>query len=292
MKEQFDRDKIIRHPCFSEEAHGKYGRLHLPVAPKCNISCNYCDRKFDCVNEARPGVSSRVLTPNEAFERVLVALDRQKISVVGVAGPGEPLANSSTFEFFNLIRKEISDTLLCLSTNGLELTNKVEILKEFQVFSVTVTINALRVSTAEKIYSWASYNGKLMKGEEAAKAIIENQWKGLEILKKENFYVKVNSVLIPGINCEEIELIAKKAKNIGIDAMNIIPLIPQGRFRDMKRPTCEELENLRLRCMEYLPQIKHCRQCRADAFGNLDDDRDMEIEMIYNALSYDYCETV
>ncbi len=292
MKEQFDRDKIIRHPCFSEEAHGVYGRLHLPVAPKCNISCNYCDRKFDCVNEARPGVSSRVLSPNEAFERVLVALDRQKISVVGVAGPGEPLANSSTFEFFNLIRKETSDTILCLSTNGLELTNKVEILKEFQVFSVTVTINALRVSTAEKIYSWAFYNDKLMKGEEAAKAIIENQWKGLEILKKENFYVKINSVLIPGINCEEIELIAKKAKNIGIDAMNIIPLIPQGRFRDMKRPTCEELENLRLRCMEYLPQIKHYRQCRADAFGNLDDDRDMEIEMIYNALSYDYCETV
>ena len=30
----FDSSK---HPCFSKEAHGKFGRIHLPVAPRCNI---------------------------------------------------------------------------------------------------------------------------------------------------------------------------------------------------------------------------------------------------------------
>ncbi|MGE5894530.1 MAG: nitrogenase cofactor biosynthesis protein NifB, partial [bacterium] len=49
------------HPCFSKEAHFKFGRIHLPVAPACNIQCRYCIRKFDCANESRPGVTSTVL---------------------------------------------------------------------------------------------------------------------------------------------------------------------------------------------------------------------------------------
>ena len=43
------------HPCFNAKVKGQFGRVHLPVAPKCNILCNYCNRKFDCVNESRPG---------------------------------------------------------------------------------------------------------------------------------------------------------------------------------------------------------------------------------------------
>ncbi len=49
---------ITRHPCFNESAKGTCGRVHLPVAPECNIKCNYCNRKYDCVNESRPGVTS------------------------------------------------------------------------------------------------------------------------------------------------------------------------------------------------------------------------------------------
>ena len=55
------------HPCFSKDAHKKYGRVHLPVAPRCNIQCNFCNRKYDCMNESRPGVTSAVLTPQQAL---------------------------------------------------------------------------------------------------------------------------------------------------------------------------------------------------------------------------------
>jgi nitrogen fixation protein NifB len=41
--------KIQEHPCFSKQACHLFGRMHLAVAPKCNIQCNYCIRKFDCV---------------------------------------------------------------------------------------------------------------------------------------------------------------------------------------------------------------------------------------------------
>ncbi|MFQ7453900.1 MAG: hypothetical protein ACLRNQ_23780 [Flavonifractor plautii] len=51
------------HPCFSAQAHFRYGRIHLPVAPRCNIRCGYCDRRYDCANESRPGVTSEVISP-------------------------------------------------------------------------------------------------------------------------------------------------------------------------------------------------------------------------------------
>ncbi|MDW7972843.1 MAG: radical SAM protein [Thermodesulfovibrio sp.] len=293
MKEQFyRRDAIKRHPCFSESAHGKYGRIHLPVAPICNISCKYCDRRFDCVNESRPGVSSSILTPKEALERTLIAVERQNISVVGVAGPGDPLANESTFEFFRLVRKQIPEITLCLSTNGLYLPEKLNILEELGVLAVTVTVNSVSVSVAQQIYSWIIYDGKLIKGKEAVEILVKNQWMGMEELSKKGFYVKINSVFIPEVNDYELEKVAKRAQNLGVKAMNIIPLIPNGRMKNLKKPSCEQIDKIRKICGKYILQIKHCRQCRADAFGSLDDERDIELEMINTALSFEYCELV
>ena len=54
-------DKIKNHPCYSEEAHHHFARMHVAVAPACNIQCNYCNRKYDCANESRPGVVSEKL---------------------------------------------------------------------------------------------------------------------------------------------------------------------------------------------------------------------------------------
>ena len=86
--------KIQEHPCFSEKACHIFGRMHLPVAPKCNIQCKYCVRDFDCVNESRPGVTSEILNPQQALERVDEVLEKYHyIKVVAIAGPGEPLAN-------------------------------------------------------------------------------------------------------------------------------------------------------------------------------------------------------
>ena len=64
-----------RHPCFNAKVKGQYGRVHLPVAPKCNIQCNYCNRDYDCVNESRPGVTSTLLNPGQAIEYMKKSFD-------------------------------------------------------------------------------------------------------------------------------------------------------------------------------------------------------------------------
>jgi len=69
------QQRIATHPCYSEAAHHHYARMHVAVAPACNIQCNYCNRKFDCANESRPGVVSELLTPAEAAHKVLGCVD-------------------------------------------------------------------------------------------------------------------------------------------------------------------------------------------------------------------------
>ena len=115
-----DRGSVWEHPCFSRKAHFQYGRLHLPVAPACNIQCAYCDRRSDCPNESRPGVSSAILTPEQALERVKQALSQEsQLRVVGIAGPGDPLCNPAAMETLALVHRSFPHLILCLSTNGL-----------------------------------------------------------------------------------------------------------------------------------------------------------------------------
>ena len=121
-------EKVKNHPCYSEEAHHHYARMHVAVAPACNIQCNYCNRKYDCANESRPGVVSEKLTPEQAAKKVLaVASTIPQMTVLGIAGPGDPLANpQKTFKTFELISKVAPDIKLCLSTNGLALPDHVD----------------------------------------------------------------------------------------------------------------------------------------------------------------------
>ncbi len=120
---------VQEHPCYSSKAQHRFGRIHLAVAPKCNIQCNFCVRKYDCVNEARPGITSKVLTPREALERTKEVVDRHHfIKVVGVAGPGDPLFNEETFETFRLVKEAFPWVMCCMSTNGLLLPDRAELL--------------------------------------------------------------------------------------------------------------------------------------------------------------------
>jgi nitrogen fixation protein NifB len=104
--------------------------------------------------------------------------------------------------------------------------------------------------------------------------------------------VKVNTVFIPGINDTDIPLIALFSGKKRVDIMNVIPLIPQAEFAGLQRPNCEMLDSMRGKCRKYMPQMTHCKQCRADAFGALGEDRDMELEVLNARIGEEYCETV
>jgi len=270
------REKTIKHPCYNAQA-SSYARVHLPVAPECNISCNYCNRKYDCANESRPGVTSRLMTPEEAVGRFIEARSAYRsLQVVGVAGPGDALANyQATKKTFKLIRAFDPSVTFCISTNGLMLPDYADSLLQMGVSHITVTINALNKKVGSKIYRWVNYKGDFHKGEEGAELLIERQLAGLRKLRGKDVLCKVNIVMISGINDHHIEEVVRAVKEYGVFMTNIMPLIPVkgSRFESLPPTEKEALNNLRQQCEVHLQQMYHCRQCRSDAVGCLNDER-------------------
>ena len=277
-------EKVRNHPCYSEEAHHHYARMHVAVAPACNIQCNYCNRKYDCANESRPGVVSEKLTPEQAAKKVLaVASTIPQMTVLGIAGPGDPLANpEKTFKTFELISKTAPDIKLCLSTNGLALPDHVDTIARFKVDHVTITINMVDADIGRHIYPWVYWKHKRYLGKEAAQLLTDRQMLGLEMLAARGILCKVNSVMIPGINDKHLVEVNRAVKSRGAFLHNIMPLISAPEhgtvfgLNGRRGPTAQELKALQDSCEGEMNMMRHCRQCRADAVGLLGEDRSAE----------------
>ncbi|MBB4287660.1 nitrogenase cofactor biosynthesis protein NifB [Roseospira goensis] len=273
-------DRIKEHPCYSEQAHHHFARMHVAVAPGCNIQCNYCNRKHDCANESRPGVVSRRLTPAEAVDHVrAVAARVPQLSVVGIAGPGDALHNAPrTLRTLELVRAALPDLTLCLSTNGLALPDHVAALKALDVHHVTITINALDPAIGAEIYPWVFHDHRRWRGEEAARLLRDRQMEGLARAAEAGLLVKVNSVLIPGINDGHMAALNAAVRAQGAFLHNIMPLISDPahgtRFglEGRRGPTPADLHAVRAALGDDARLMRHCRQCRADAVGMLGED--------------------
>jgi nitrogen fixation protein NifB len=279
--------RIRNHPCYSQEAHHHYARMHVAVAPGCNIQCHYCNRKYDCANESRPGVVSERLTPEQALLKIrAVAAQVPQLSVVGIAGPGDPLANPGpTFEVLARVRRELPDLTLCLSTNGLALPDHVDRLASLGVHHVTVTVNMVDPAIGERIYPWVTWKGRKVRGLEAARLLSERQLEGLERLRERDILCKVNSVVIPGVNDAHLPEVSRRLRGLGVFLHNVMPLLSAPEhgthygLSGQRGPSAAELEAVQAACQVDARLMRHCRQCRADAVGLLGKDRGAEFAL-------------
>jgi nitrogen fixation protein NifB len=257
---------VRQHPCFDERAHREMGRIHLAVAPRCNIRCRFCERRV-CANLTmqHPGWARQLLSPQEALALVRRLVDGQSDRfVVGIAGPGEPLANEETFETLRLVHRAYPMLTQCISTNGLMLEPQLPRLIEAGVVALTVTVNAVDSTVGERIYAWVRREGKLYRGREAVETLIDGQVRGIRAALAAGLAVKANTVLIPDVNDAHVRLVARRLAELGVHRMNIMPLIPGGQMKNQRAPSCGELGEAREVCAGVIPQIWHCERCRAD----------------------------
>ena len=265
--------KRSNHPCFDREAHGKFARVHLPVAPRCNLQCNFCNRKFDCMNESRPGVTSAILPSVQAVPYLEEVAARVKnLSVVGIAGPGDPFANPlETMETLVAVRRRFPEMLLCLATNGLGIGPHIENIAALKVSHVTFTVNAVDPAIGAKIYAWIRDGRRPLRGVEAAQLLLERQLAAIRRLKELGVTVKINSILMPGINDTHIPEVAKMVKKCGADLMNVMAFLPVkgAAFEELAPPDNLEMARARMQSGLHLPQMSHCARCRARACAAL-----------------------
>jgi len=128
------------------------------------------------------------------------------------------------------------------------------------------------------VYEWQ--DGKILyHGQQAAELLLARQLKSIERLKQRGVTVKVNFIVVPGVNDHHVEETARFMAGMGVDLFNCMALLPnEGTvFADVVEPDKETMARLRTTGEKYLPQMRHCKRCRADAVGLLGADRSGEM---------------
>jgi nitrogen fixation protein NifB len=208
------------------------------------------------------------MTPEQALNHIR---EKRKIwgkkAVVGISGPGEPLANPQTFETLKLIKANYPSHPLCLCTNGFLLKNRFQDLARLNIKVISITLNGIDPEVVEILQPAVKIGDVVLVGKTAASDLIDSQISGLKMAVAAGMFVKINTVIAEGINDAHMITLARFLSEAGAGIMNIMPVTaPNSRSR-LIPPDARKLEVLRSECEKYIPQFRLCRQCRSDAAG-------------------------
>ena len=208
------------------------------------------------------------MTPEEAVKRTLEEIERRPmLRIAAVSGPGEPLANETTFSTLNRVKTEFPDIHFCLSTNGILLAENVSRLVDLNVETVSVSMSTTNPLSAARIYQWAILDGELHHGEEMGRRVIEKQLEGIRRANNVGIRVKVNTILIPSINSQDIDDLNRLLAKFGAAIQNIVPLVPNDDMKHLQAPSPSDLAKIRQASSKHIKQFYHCQQCRSDVVG-------------------------
>ncbi len=170
-----------------------YGRkidyLRISITDHCNLKCYYCT-PFSGRSHLE---HSEILTYEELLNvtRAAATLGITKIRITG----GEPLVRKGVVEFCRMLSELDGLKSLALTTNGIYLAEMAEPLFKAGVRRINISLDTLRPKRFEKI---TGYNllSRVLAGIKRAEQI------GMHP-------IKINTVVMRGINADEIEDLAR-----------------------------------------------------------------------------------
>lgn len=275
--------RICRHPCFNNyDFHSAV--IHLPIAAESNIA--YKENLFfdNFLKDPCNGVSTLLLTPDEAIERfVEVRKGLPNLSVAAIAGPGEALADfDSVKNVFLRIRQLHPEIVLCLSTNGLMLPVYANHLISLGVNSITVTMNTFHPETGAKIYDHITYLGHKYYGTEGANILLQNQMAGISYLTSLGIAIRINIPVIKGVNEQDIKEIIRFAKECGCKFTNVMDL-STGKVSEngLEAFHSDGLSEARKEYEAIMPQSYFCKPCHPSS-----------VETLNTRFSFDFSKSI
>lgn len=248
------------HPCFGMTSRRSAGRLHLPVAPRANAKIKFSDNA-----KAKPA-----MMPEEAVAWLDHVVSQGKtIDIVGITGPGDPLAvPEPTIRTLRLVRDKYPELSLCLTTMGLGGALYAPELADIGLSHITVLVDAVDPQVAEQLYAWVRPSTKTMPLPEAVKVLIEEQAKAIKAFKDAGITVKVNTTVYPGINAGHVEDIAIAMASLGADIMGVIPFSPAEDIEDSPAASTPELLSaVRDRAALHMDLMPGWDECGEDIVG-------------------------
>ena len=183
--------------------------LRISVTQRCNFRCAYCGAE-------QPGIDE--LSPAQ-FAVFAAAFARAGITKVRLTG-GEPLIREDIARIAAAVREAAQPETLAVTTNGFLLKEKAASLKTAGVDAVNISLDTLDPECFRR-----------MTGRDALSAVLA----GLETALAQGFRrVKVNAVLLRGVNDGDAEKLVTLARDYPLD-VRFIELMPTGDGGDCKK---------------------------------------------------------
>ncbi|WRE97758.1 GTP 3',8-cyclase MoaA [Helicobacter pylori] len=169
--------------------------IRVSVTKQCNFRCQYCmpTTPLDFFDD------EELLPLDNVLEFLKIAIDEgvKKIRITG----GEPLLRKGLDEFIAKLHAYNKEVALVLSTNGFLLKKMAKGLKDAGLSRVNVSLDSLKSDKVLKI---------------SQKDALKNALEGIEESLKVGLKLKLNTVVMKGVNDDEILELLEYAKNRGI----------------------------------------------------------------------------
>lgn len=187
--------------------------LRVSVTDFCNFRCQYCMPKEGVAKKKREDILSL-----EEIYHIIHLFVENGVNKVRLTG-GEPLLRKNILALIESIARLEKIKDLAMTTNAYLLKDMAFDLKKAGLNRVNISLDTLDPAKFAKITGSDDFN---------------NVWAGLEEALKVGLGVKINTVLMKGINDDEIENLAKLTLKYPID-VRFIELMPIGQTKDFSK---------------------------------------------------------
>ena len=169
--------------------------LRVSVTERCNFRCRYCmpEKPFSWVPK------EDILSYEELFGFIRIAIDNgiKKIRITG----GEPTMRDDLDQLIRMITDYAPAVDLAMTTNGYRLAAMAERLKDAGLDRINVSLDSLDRDTMRYITKKESF---------------DNVIAGLEAAFKVGLKIKLNAVIIKGVNDHEVADLFDYARHHGM----------------------------------------------------------------------------
>ncbi|ECR3140044.1 GTP 3',8-cyclase MoaA [Campylobacter coli] len=195
----------------------KINYLRISVTQRCNFRCLYCMPKIPFNHQPK----ENLLSFEELFLFVKVAIDEgiEKIRITG----GEPLLRKDLSVFIKMINDYKKDLDLAITTNGFLLKDFAKDLKDAGLKRLNISLDTLESKKAKIL---------------AQKDVLDSVLAGIDEVLSVGLKVKLNTVVLKGLNDDELIPLLEfaKSKNIQIRFIEFMENIhAYGKLQGLKR---------------------------------------------------------
>jgi GTP 3',8-cyclase len=163
----------------------RFGRNHnylrISLTDNCNLRCHYCMPEEDYTFTPQ----AKLMQPEE-IEQLAMLFVKEGVTKIRLTG-GEPLVRKDAASI--ILRLSRLPVHLTLTTNGTRLHEFVEVLEQANIHSLNISLDTLDAAKFKQLTR-----------RDLFQRVVDN----IELLVKKGFHIKLNTVVMKGLNDDEI----------------------------------------------------------------------------------------